>query len=762
MRKSLFFLTLGQLCLSSLIFSCEYVKEEWHRQYPADVQEHHSPVPEHNAVAPDESGSATREVIDTYSQEDHSDVHGNGENQVKTDQPLEEHLEEMVNCQGKGDAGEGEEAAPLPCSKLQHYNTRENFNTGQSLSREDVFGDGNQKGENHYSIKNTTGMIYKTDQTTCDTAFEHPTTGYSSGEAGKETNHDFVFDANGDVIPNSDDKYCFFILIPGNGNLDGKIARVDPEDENSRNQIKNGNASYISLSDSDLNKLNPGSGDLHFVKGRYITPMPEGKILLPTNSPQMLFNRTTVYRPYFQDVKRATAGSVTSAGLLNQLDNTFKPVQETGGKSEFFEIDGISARMNGLNHKTSLVTKASDENVGSKLSTWGKELVGPQYLAVGPSGDPAKRLNVALHFPNNDSEEEYLDSITNGTFDPNKNRDPISTERKIKLLDEAERQELLSDAVKFQMKVSGQYVVEDGDAAFDPNLTKFDPNALKDTTPVASCAETDADAQVYCKKYAPLRENLRAVYADLGINDIAGADEIFEQLLTAGPFNQTIMVGGETWNVSAARKRIGEFQNKNAVLLNDLNHRVENSDADRMDSGFSKYVMKTEEGIEQKTRLIKLQSSWLVDAKVLAEKNLINRNEHNTFIAKTDSLSGKSDPEFQTEIVKLANQRYQVFELNNMTRGAFLYYTSQDPEGQKLMTKLALIQRGTNQPEPNKLPWRALVPESIINRCAANTAVRDCRTILDNTETTPINTDKNYRTLRYDPDASPLTIEFIP
>lgn len=756
MRKSLIFLTLGQLCLNSLTFPCEYVKEEWHRQYPADVQEHHSPVPEHNAVAPDEPGSATREIIDTYSQEDHSDVEGNGENQVKTDQPLEEHLEEMVNCQDNSDADKDGEAATLPCSKSQHYNTRENFNTGQPLSREDVFGSGDQKGENHYSLKNTTGMIHKTDQTTCDTAFEHPSTGYSSGEAGKETNHEFIFDSNGDLIPNSDDKYCFFILIPGNGNLDGKIARVDAADENSRVQIKNGNASYISLSDTDLNKLKNGSGDLNFVKGRYITPMPKGKILLPTNSPQMLFNRTTVYRPYFQDVKRKTEGSVTSAALLNQLDNTFKPVQESGpNKSEFFEIDGISARMNGLNHKTSLVTKASDEKVGNKLSGWGKSLVGPQYLAVGPSGDPAKRLNVALHFPNNESEAEYLDSITNGSFDPNKNRDPIPNDRQLKLLNETERKDLLSDAVKFQMKVSGKYIVEDGDVAFDPNL-------LKDNTPVTGCDKIDADAQVYCKKYAPLREDLRAVYADLGINDIAGADEVFEQLLTAAPFNQPITVGGETWNITAARKRIGEFQNKNATLLNDLNHNVENSDADRMDAGFSKYIMKTNEGIEQKTRLIKLQRSWLVDAKMMAENNLINRNEHNTFITQTDSFADDSDDDFQKKILQLANERYQVFELNNITRGGFLYYTSQDPEGQKLMTKLALIQRGTNEPEPTKLPWRALVPDSIITRCAANTAVKDCRNILNNSEITPVNTDKNYRTLRYDPDASPLTIEFIP
>ena len=41
-----------------------------------------------------------------FSQEDHSDRDGNGNNQVLTDQPLEEHLEEMVDCDDSGTVDE--------------------------------------------------------------------------------------------------------------------------------------------------------------------------------------------------------------------------------------------------------------------------------------------------------------------------------------------------------------------------------------------------------------------------------------------------------------------------------------------------------------------------------------------------------------------------------------------------------------------------------------------------------------------------------
>lgn len=746
MKRFISLIVLGNLCFFSLVHSCEYVHEEWHTQSPADVQNHHSPVPEHNTVAPDQVGSATREVIDTFSQEDHSNVEGDGENQVKTDQPLEEHLEEMVECQDRSEAEDAGQSKPLPCNKAQHYNTRGNFQSGQSLSREDVFGDASNKGENHYSIKNTAGMIYKTDQTTCDTAFEHPTTGYSSGESGKEQNHDFVFDANGNMTTNSDNKYCFYLLIPGNGDSEGKLARVDAADENSKIQIKNGNAPYIPLSDTDLAKLKSGTGDLHFVKGRYITPMPEGKMLLPTNSPQMLFNRTTVYRPYFQDIKRKTEGSISSQALLNDLDNTFDPVDESGTeKSTFFAIDGISSQMSGLDHKTSLITKASDERVGNKLSGWHTELVGPQYLAVGPSGDPAKRLNVALHFPNHDSEKEYIESVTNGTFDPNKNRDAISNDRKLVLLNESDRQALLSEAVKFQMKVSGKYITDNNDVPFDPNL-------LKDENPVVDCAQAESHVQAYCDKYMPLRENLKTLYAQLGITNVAGADEVFKSQLTERPFDKSKTVGVVNFQITAAREKIGSFQNENAKLLNDLNYNIEGSDANKMDDGFSKYIRKTNEGKDQASRLYKLQASWMHDSEKLSEINLVNKNEYKFFNDNTEGFD-------EAQLVNLATTRYMPLETDNVTRNAFLNYTSHTDEGKKLLTKLGLIQRTTGKPDPSKVAWQSMAPQE--PACPVGGGItNECLAII-NSDNLQLSTQEMFDN-RFDPSASPHTIEIMP
>ena len=85
-------------------------------------------------------------------------------------------------------------------------------------------------------------------------------------------------------------------MIPGNGHSPGKIARVDENDEN-KTDILNGSVPYLPLDEEYKNKLEAGAGDLSFVNGRYLASMPKGKMLLPTNGSNLLFNRTTVYRP---------------------------------------------------------------------------------------------------------------------------------------------------------------------------------------------------------------------------------------------------------------------------------------------------------------------------------------------------------------------------------------------------------------------------------------------------------------------------------
>ncbi len=751
MKRLIGFFAISGLLVASNLDSCVYLHEEWHNENPAKVNNHHSPTPEHNIAAPTEEGSSVREIKDTFSQEDHSDRDGNGNNQVLTDQPLEEHLEEMVECDDSGTVDE--DYPTLPCDKALHYDTRSGFNPGQKLEREDVFGDGT--GENHYTIKNTSGMIYKTDQLTCDTAYDHPTTGFTSGKSGEETNHNYVTNDAGELSTNSDDKYCFYLLIPGNGHSPGKVARVDDNDENSKREILNGNVPYLPLDEEYKNRLETGAEDLSFVNGRYIAAMPEGKMLVPTNGSNLLFNRTTVYRPYMQDVWRREQGGVSELQDLDMLDGTtFDAANEGADKSEFFKLgDGIGSRMTGLDHKTSLVTKPSSDTNGQKLSGWGDRMEGDPYLAIGPAGDPSKELNIALHFPNNETEREYLEKVTDGSFEPNETRTEIPTDRGHKLLNLEERQKMLSDAVKFQMLVGNNYTGDGNEASFDPNL-------LKDK-PVTTCDEADEQTQVFCVKYKPLRDSLVNVYNQLGIENGEGATEALQAKLS-GPLNSNFAVGGHNWKVSDARAAIGQFENNNKTLLDDVDFDNPGSDGNAFPSGFGTYINKTEEGIMQKTMLLRLQTSWMVDAEKVSQANLIDGKEHQYFNDEAQANKSKSDDVLKQKLTSIASTRYQQFETNNVTKGAFLHYTTQNPEGRQLLTKLGLIQRGTNTPnETSGVVWQAHVPESLFGRCRVNTAVEDCRSILTGDEIAPEATLESLNN-RFDPLGSPLPLEPMP
>ena len=747
MKRLIGFFAISGLLIAPNLDSCLYLNERWHDQSPATVNDYQSPTPEHNITIPTDEGSASREIIDTFSQEDHSNQEGDGLDQVLTDQPLEEHLEDMVECDDSGT--EDEDYPKLPCDKTLHYDTRNGFNPNQKLTRDDVFGSGT--GENHYTIKNTSGMIYKTDQLTCDTAYEHPTTGFTSGKPGEETNHNYVVNDAGELSYNSDDKYCFYLMIPGNGDSDGKIAPVHQDDKNSILDIKRGDVPYLSLDEEYLNKLEAGTGGLSFVNGRYISPMPEGKILLPTNGTNLLFTRSTVYRPYMQDLHRRDVGGAVELQTANTLDaTTFDPAREKGGKSEFFNIGGEDFRMTGLNHNTSLVTQPSSEYQGRKLSGAG-EPEGPQYLAVGPEGSPDKQLNVALHFPNNDTEREYLEKITNGSFEPNEVREEIDANRGHRLLND-DRSKELSKAVLFQLKVN-RYS--------EPGVTPFDPNLLEGT-PTLNCDEADEATQVFCVKYAPFRRNLEKLYDQLGIENGEGGTEALQAKLN-GPLNSNIVVGGKNWKVSAARAAIGQFyndaENKKFVWLLDTN----NPERDETKPGFGNYIRKTQEGIMQRAMYFRIMGTTAIDAQRISQENLVNK-EHEEYISKVEEHKSKSDDELKNGLRTIVTTRYEPFETDNVTKGAFWHYTTQDDEGKQLLTRLGLIQRGINYSNPaNTVAWQAHIPDSLFGRCrvtpVSNTTVEDCKAIITADEIAPEPTNLNSR---LDPQAAPLPVEVMP
>ena len=91
--------------------------------------------------------------------------------------------------------------------------------------------------------------------------------------------------------------------------------------------------------------------------------------------------------------------------------------------------------------------------------------------------------------------------------------------------------------------------------------------------------------------------------------------------------------------------------------------------------GFGTYINKTDEGIMQKTMLFENnQASWMVDAEKVSQENLVNK-EHQVYISKVEEHKSKSDDELKNELRSIVTNRYEPFETNNVTKGAFWHYT---------------------------------------------------------------------------------------
>ena len=74
---------------------------------------------------------------------------------------------------------------------------------------------------------------------------------------------------------------------------------------------------------------------------------------------------------------------------------------------------------------------------------------------------------------------------------------------------------------------------------------------------------------------------------------------------------------------------------------------------------FGTYINKTDEGIMQKTMLLRLQASWMVDAEKVSQENLINK-EHQVYISKVESINLKVDDELKNAQI-YRNQSLRTF-----------------------------------------------------------------------------------------------------
>jgi len=733
-------LSVSAMLFTNQLAACDYAKERWHDPFAADVQEHHSPDPPNNVVEPYPEAAEEREIEDTFGQEDNSTIDDEGEeggvDAEKVDKPFEDRLDELVDSDH---------------NKYHTYHRRSAF-TRRPLKKKDVMDGG--KAHGFYSIKNTAGQLYKTDQVKCDTSFHHPQTNHEINGG----DHSIFVNQEGTANVVEDDTYCFFIYNPSNGNLPAQAAPVSAKDINSRKLIAEGSAPYLRVKPEIIEKLqDPSKQDYFFTNGRYIVPMPKGKILLPTAGNNIIYNRTTLYRPYFQDVHRQTSNSTASAALLATLENTFPPVKLESGeeKPEFFKIEGTGVRMSGLKHNSSIITRSSPERQGSKLTGWGRP-EGAIYMAIGPEEADDKRLNYALHFPSNQAEAEYLSRVSSGDLTVNDNREDGDAGKGLKAPTGENLKKTLREEVLFQYLAGGQYPEGETEA--------FDPNAITSENQTVFCDDTevrrgDQTIQHYCGKYEPFYNGLKGLYTDLGVpsDPPVGAEDALTDLLENSPMTSTVVVDGKGFQVSAARVTIGDFENANRSFIDNLDVRVPGGDAANQPYNWTLFMTRERTiGIPMDILNTHLTAAKKSDYKRQSETNFSGgaTPENEYFNTKMKAIldtecGGITDVTcIQPKLEALVMNRYAAIEQNDRISGGLKYYTSMDPEGRKLMTRLALFQKLTNQPGGD-IKWKPLLPLNVPTCTPLDFSA--CEALLRGTDV-PVLDEDAYRQNRHDPD----------
>ena len=191
------------------------------------------------------------------------------------------------------------------------------------------FKGGAQTGDDikHYvSLRSVAGLIYR-DRFNCGTSTKHVK--YNDDELE-------VRDSNGNVELVTDDNYCFFVYVPGvktdqgeysafvgranvNGlTLEDGITQEQPH-EFSRKIIENGLTPYLPLNDELRSKLENGQGDIRFQLGRYLVPQESGKIVLPQNGANVMYNRRILERIYHAERHKKEESTSCACPLIIAL-----------------------------------------------------------------------------------------------------------------------------------------------------------------------------------------------------------------------------------------------------------------------------------------------------------------------------------------------------------------------------------------------------------------------------------------------------------
>jgi hypothetical protein len=761
------------LLQGSAIFSCDALYVTWQMFELTDIRDYHSPSPLYSLMVPTEGQARYREIEDLFLQEDQTEYPDSGGSPTeRTDVPLETYFEEKIAAGMSGNTmfrTYGDDAL----SNDWGIRNKQNPMRDRSLQTEDITTDPSGEIFSFYALKLTAGLIYKTDQSQCETPYQHPATNMEM-DASTPDDHEVFINESGTLNPISDDTYCFFLLIPKSKNLGPFLSRVHELDLDSLEYIKLGFSPYLRIDPTLTDKLQRGNGDLIWAKGRYLLPSPGGKMLLPQNGLNQLFNRVALWRFYHFDRHKLTHGNDVTTRVWNTLNRSLIPPVPASlslSPEDMFTVHSAPVVLRGLEVSEELATYYQNAPVGTKSSGWGS-VVGPQYLALPPEGDPRKQFPFAMHFPTGPSERSFVEEALGGSIPINANRnDPKdSGSYGDRALPKAELETEFSDARRFQFYMKTDYEMPVGDIF---NLAAGDESII----------ECDADPLVkgYCDKYGPLVTTLETLFQEIGsaipydasvspidFRDAQPQDLMY--MLRDGAASESITVGqgsqAQSWNVHPALVKI------TAAKADPLFTELGLDQTPPRPGEFNLFMNRTEIGRKLGSLSLKLETSLAKDDKRYSDAYYSTFDEHLYFTSKVEDtestcLTQPSTPQrancMFTSMVTIVSDRYEAMELADSTSGgSFRYYTANDPAGKKLMTKLALLQDLASG-NPSSMRWKHMLPPDVpTTYCdtgklsppigsVADNEIQKCLNFLKEPNTVPVPADEIFASNRYPP-----------
>ena len=698
------------------LYACSDSYANWQAYYPSDIKGYFSPSPRYNIMVPDKSESIQRIINDDFMLEDQSTyTQGNGYKSVRTDISLENYFSERLD---KGD--------PKFKTYLGNRNALPNRGPNDSNLRDLRLDDASPAGlvKTYYHLKMTGGLIFKTDQLKCDTNFEHAKTMHEhaqiSGDDKYLNDHSEYINPDGELEYITSDTYCYFLYIPKAKDIGPFISRVHGNDVDSQFYIYKGSAPYLRLK-SDIMAPKVASmdaGDLKFFEGRYLIPANQSKFLLPQNGLNILFNRVVIYRPYHHDRQKISTGSQLEWKVYNQLGAGMPPIKPN---SQFWDepvATGFDIPLQGVNMTGLLVDEYMAEHhqessEGQKFS-FGKP-TGVSYMALDPENasppDAPRIWPIAMHFPSATSEKQFFEKALNSGFgdsnqEINHNRTHKNALSKQEINNYLNRSS--SDGVnrkRFQLLMKTNYLteVEDSNVGIGAGSIEM------------PCDEATGQLKAYCIQFDPLRIQLENFfdnnivktkpsppYNDYDWTDDDGSAADLKVLLSTNTSVVATTVAGITNRDYKVQQKLPAIV---AILSSGLNAdftdlAVGTGIGGTANADFNKFQFQSDVGRKIQAMRTKLQLAMKADDKRYSDDYFIGEvtgeTEDAYFLQSLVSVSGST--EMTTRLQALFSEapnlalRYSSLETDRYYSGSFLYYTTNESSGRRLLSRLAIMQ----------------------------------------------------------------------